>query len=127
MERHTKTCLSIAARTGPSVRLLPVVGLPCAFGEFHISKDSRETGILRAAGIKSKTDPAGAFPHMADAHLGKVFTVPGAFDTIVIPAPVEPVPHDLDICRYGGGSPVGIAMVCYDPWSNGGHSVISRR
>ena len=51
---------------------------------------------------------------MAYAHLAEVLSVCRTFDAVVVGSAREAVPHCLDICRDGGGSPVGIAVVCYD-------------
>ena len=68
----------------PSVRLLAVMGLPGAIGHFHIRKDGFEAGILRAAGVDAEADPACAFPHVTDPHLGEDHTVRGAFDAVIV-------------------------------------------
>jgi hypothetical protein len=51
---------------------------------------------------------------MADPHLRIMFPILGTLDAIVILSSAEAIPHDLDLCPYGSGSPVRIAMVCHD-------------
>ena len=65
-----------------------------------------KTGVFRTAGIDSETDPAGAFPHMADTHLRKMLTVLRAFDAIIILSSAETIPHSFYISWYSSRGPI---------------------
>ena len=67
------------------------MGLPGAGGDFQIRKHRCKTGILRAAGVNTEANPARPFPHVADAHLGKVLAVLRTLDAVVILAPAMAV------------------------------------
>ena len=80
-----------------SVGLLPIMSFPGTFCDLHLGEYGFEAGILRTACIYPEPDLSRAFPHMADTHLGIVFAVPGAFNTIIVFPAAEPVPHDFYI------------------------------
>ncbi len=90
------------------------MSFPGARRNFHICKYGLETGFFRTARIDAEPNLSGAFPHMADTHLGKVFTILGAFNAVVIFSAAEPIPHCLHIRRNSRCSPVGIAVIRYD-------------
>ena len=47
------------------------MSFPGALRNLHIRKYGFETGFFRTACIDAETNLSGAFPHMADTHLGK--------------------------------------------------------
>ena len=81
------------------------MSFPGALRNLHICKYGFETGFFRTACIDAEPNLSGAFPHMADTHLGKVFTILGAFNAVVIFSAAEPIPHCLHICRNSRCSP----------------------
>ena len=84
---------------------------PLAFGNLHVGEDCRKGGILRAAGVNAKADFTRTLPHMAYSHLGKLLSVQGTFDTVVIFPSAEPIPHGFNLRRDCRGGPIRIAVV----------------
>ena len=66
---------------------------------FHICKYGLETGFFRTARIDPETDFIRAFPHMADAHLGKGFAVMGTFNLFPPESPLWPNRNNRDLLR----------------------------
>ena len=87
------------------------MGKPFTFGQFHVCENGLEGRILRGTGIDAEADLAASLPHMADAHLGKILTVGGTFDAVIVLLTAETVPHGLDRGVNGGGCPIGVAVV----------------
>ena len=88
------------------------MSLPGALCYLHICKHSLEAGIFRTARINSEGNRSGSFPHMADSHLRKFFSIVGTLNTVIIFSPAKSIPHLLYISWNSRSCPIGITMVC---------------
>ena len=87
------------------------MGKPLAGQKLHMGKCRFEGGILRAAGIDAELNGAIRLPHVANTHLGEMYTILAALDAVIIFPAAEPIPHGVNGCVDGGCCPIGVAHV----------------